>query len=62
MLRERIDLHTQRAATLAHLSKWLTNGSEPPTDNEISDVLCRWFMQPALRLRRKNLYRTGKHR
>jgi hypothetical protein len=53
MLRERIDLHTQRAATLALLSKWLTNGTQPPTDDEVSSVLCRWFMQPALRLRRE---------
>ena len=53
MLRERIDVHTRRADTLARLSRWLSSGSEPPTDDEISDVLCRWFMQPALRLRRE---------
>lgn len=53
MLRERIDGHTRRADRLARLSSWLTSGSEPPTDDEISDVLCRWFMQPALGLRRE---------
>jgi hypothetical protein len=53
MLQERINLHTQRAATLAHLTKWLTNGMQPPTNDEVSSVLCRWFMQPALRLRRE---------
>jgi hypothetical protein len=53
MLQERINLHTQRAATLAHITNWLTNGTQPPTDDEISSVLCRWFMQPALRLRRE---------
>jgi hypothetical protein len=53
MLQERIDLHTRRANTLARLSKWLTNETQPPTDGDISDVLCRWFMQPALRLRRE---------
>jgi hypothetical protein len=53
MLQERINLHTRRADTLARLSKWLTSGTQPPTDGEISDVLCRWFMQPALRLRRE---------
>jgi hypothetical protein len=53
MLQERIDVHNRRAATLAHLTKWLTNGTPPPADNEISDVLCRWFMQPSLRLRRE---------
>jgi hypothetical protein len=53
MLQERINLHTQRAATLAHLTNWLTNGTQPPTDDEVLSVLCRWFMQPALRLRRE---------
>jgi len=53
MLQERINLHTQRAATLAHMTNWLTSGTQPPTDDEVSSVLCRWFMQPALRLRRE---------
>jgi hypothetical protein len=53
MLQERINLHTQRAATLAHLSNWLTSEAQPPTNDEVSSVLCRWFMQPALRLRRE---------
>jgi len=53
MLQERINLHTQRAATLAHITNWLTNGTQPPTNEEVSSVLCRWFMQPALRLRRE---------
>jgi len=41
------------AATLAHITNWLTNGTQPPTNDEVSSVLCRWFMQPALRLRRE---------
>ncbi|MGA7276095.1 MAG: hypothetical protein WBX14_14710 [Candidatus Udaeobacter sp.] len=53
MLQERINLHTQRAATLAHLTNWLTNGTQPPANDEVSSVLCLWFMQPALRLRRE---------
>jgi len=53
MLQERIDWHTRRANTFARLNKWLTNETQPPTDDEISDVLCRWFMQPALRVRRE---------
>src|ERR1700720_2856350 len=53
MLQERINLHTQRAATLAHLTNWLTKGTQPPTNDEVSSVLCLWFMQPALRLRRE---------
>jgi hypothetical protein len=53
LLQERINLHTQRAATLAHITNWLTKGTEPPTNDEVSSVLCLWFMQPALRLRRE---------
>ena len=53
MLQERINLHTQRAATLAHLTNWLTNETQPPANDEVSSVLCLWFMQPALRLRRE---------
>jgi hypothetical protein len=53
MLQERINVHNRRAATLARLINWLTSGAQPPADKEISDVLCRWFMQPALRLRRE---------
>jgi hypothetical protein len=53
MLQERIDWHTRRADTLARLSRWLRDGTERPTDDDVSAVLCRWFMQPALRLRRE---------
>jgi hypothetical protein len=53
MLQERINGHNRRAATLARLTNWLTNGAQPPADDEISDVLCRWFMQPSLPLRRE---------
>jgi len=51
--RERIDLLTRRTDQLARLSRWLTDGTERPTDEEISEALCRWFIQPALRLRRE---------
>jgi hypothetical protein len=53
MLQERIDLLTRRTDQLTRLSRWLTDGTERPTDEEISEVLCRWFIQPALRLRRE---------
>src|SRR6266496_6410404 len=35
MLQERIDWHTRRANTFARLNKWLTNETQPPTDDEI---------------------------
>src|SRR6266487_1159737 len=50
ILQQRIDLLTRRADRLARLSRWLTGGTERPTDDEVSEVLCRWFLQPALRL------------
>jgi len=53
MIQERIDLHTRRADTLARLSAWLRDGTPRPTDAEVSEVLCRWFIQPALGLRRE---------
>jgi len=53
MLEERIDLLTRRTDQLTRLSRWLTGGTERPTDGEISEGLCRWFIQPALRLRRE---------
>jgi hypothetical protein len=53
MLQERIDLLTRRIDQLTRLSRWLTDGTERPKDEEISEVLCRWFIQPALRLRRE---------
>src|SRR5262245_26907722 len=53
LLHERIDLLTRRADRLACLSRWLKGRTERPTDDEVSGVLCRWFLQPALRLRRE---------
>ena len=53
MIQERIDLHTRRADTLARLIKCLKDGTPRPSDTEVSEVLCRWFIQPALRLRRE---------
>jgi hypothetical protein len=53
ILQQRIDLLTRRADRLARLSRWLTDGTERPADGEVSEVLCRWFLQPALRLRRE---------
>ena len=53
MLQERIDLLTHRTDQLTRLSGWLRGGAERPADGEISEVLCRWFIQPALRLRRE---------
>ena len=53
ILEQRINLLTRRADLLARLSRWLRGGNERPTDEEVSEVLCRWFLQPALRLRRE---------
>jgi hypothetical protein len=53
LLEQRIETHRRRADELARLITWLTNGTQPPSNDEVSDVLCRWFMQPALRLRRE---------
>lgn len=53
LLQERIDLHARRADRLARLRRWLTEGAERPKDDEVSEVLCRWFIQPALRVRRE---------
>jgi hypothetical protein len=53
LLEERIQTHRRRADRLARLITWLTNGTQPPSNDEVSDVLCRWFLQPALRLRRE---------
>jgi hypothetical protein len=51
-IQKRIDLHTRRADILARLNASITGGAPPPSDDEISEVLCRWFIQPALPLRR----------
>lgn len=53
LLEERIQTHRRRADRLAKLIRWLTDGGEPPSNDEVSDVLCKWFMQPAMRLRRE---------
>jgi hypothetical protein len=53
LLEERIETHRRRADRLARLITWLRNGTQPLSNDEITDVLCRWFMQPALRLRRE---------
>lgn len=53
LLEARIETHRRRADRLARLITWLKNGIQPPSNDEVSDVLCRWFMQPALRLRRE---------
>lgn len=51
-LQKRIDLHTRRADILSRLRRSIVEGTPPPSDEEISEVLCRWFIQPALPLRR----------
>lgn len=52
-LQERIDLHTRRGDTLSRFASSLKDGTRRPTDAEVSEVLCRWFIQPALQLRRE---------
>ena len=53
LLEERIQTHRRRADRLARLITWLKNGGQSPSNDEVSDVLCKWFLQPAMRLRRE---------
>lgn len=52
-IQKMIDLHTHRADILERLRASLSDGTPPPSQEEISEVLCRWFIQPALSLRRE---------
>jgi hypothetical protein len=52
VLRQAIALNDTRAATLQALSTGLAKGSPLPGHAAITDVLCRWFVQPAVEIRR----------
>ena len=52
VLRDAIALNDTRAETLESLSNALANGTAPPSHALVSDVLCRWFVQPAVEIRR----------
>ena len=51
-LREAVELNGKRAAILASLDSALRNGTAVPDHAALSDVLCRWFVQPAVEVRR----------
>ena len=52
VLREAIALNDRRASTLSSLAAGLEKGSPTPGPAELSDVMCRWFVQPAVEVRR----------
>ena len=47
-LRNGIALDEKRAATLSALATSLRVGSPPPDEAALSDVMCRWFLEPSL--------------
>lgn len=51
-LEEAIAVNDRRAATLARLAAALENGGPTPGPAELSNVMCRWFIQPAVNVRR----------
>lgn len=52
VLRQAIALNDARAGTLQSLSTGLSRGTVLPDHVAITDVLCRWFVQPAVEVRR----------
>jgi hypothetical protein len=52
VLQKAIALNDRRAATLASVAASLENGTSIPPQSALSDVLCRWFVQPAVEVRR----------
>lgn len=51
-LEQAIGVSDRRAATLSSLASALENGGHVPNQAELSDVMCRWFIQPAVNVRR----------
>jgi hypothetical protein len=52
LLQQAISLNEKRAATLASLNAALENKGPIPDHADLSDVMCRWFIQPAVDVRR----------
>jgi hypothetical protein len=51
-LEQGIAVNDRRAATLASLAAALENGGPAPSPAALSDVMCRWFIQPAVNVHR----------
>jgi hypothetical protein len=51
-LEQAIGMNDRRAATLSSLAAALENGGPAPSQAELSNVMCRWFIQPAVNVRR----------
>ncbi len=51
-LQQAVALNESRAATLASLAAALEKRGPAPGQAELSDVMCRWFVQPAVDVRR----------
>jgi hypothetical protein len=52
VLQQSIALNDRRAATLASFATGLDKGGPIPGHAALSDVMCRWFVQPAVEVRR----------
>jgi hypothetical protein len=52
LLQQAISLNERRAATLASFNSALENKGPVPNHADLSDVMCRWFVQPAVDLQR----------
>ena len=51
-LEQAIGVNDKRAATLSSLAVALESGGPVPSQAELSNVMCRWFIQPAVNVRR----------
>jgi hypothetical protein len=51
-LEQAIGVNDRKAATLSSLAVALENGGTVPSQPELSNVMCRWFIQPAVNVRR----------
>src|SRR5687767_12197700 len=51
-LEQAIRVNDRRAAILSSLAVALENGRSAPSQADLSNVMCRWFIQPAVNVRR----------
>lgn len=51
-LKQAIGVNDRRASTLSSLAAALENGGPAPSQADLSNVMCRWFIQPAVNVRR----------
>lgn len=51
-LEQAIGVNDRRADTLSSFAAALENGGPVPSQAELSNVMCRWFIQPAVNVRR----------